>query len=258
MAVERGGVAVLREQSLEVAKIVAELVGRHGAVLPSRPMFRLAAHEGGNSERRFARLPDPLLLRRVGDDMAAAAGVGALDASGRRSPVLPSACRRPLRRSGSRALREMHRVPPAERDLLHRIEHLVVEALEAVRLLFEQRRHRVGGREDVVERQQGDARARSGVARASRRASRTMTHVPSVPVTALRDVEVASGEQRCRGLRSPRPGAGSSEIAPRSECRSGPEARRAPGRCRRAGRARRAGARAIRSGVGPSSSWSPS
>src|SRR3954470_594316 len=77
--VERRGIAVLGEEPFEVAQICSELVRRHGAVFPAGPMLRLPTDECGCTERCFARLPDPRLLVRVGDDADAGTGFRLLD-----------------------------------------------------------------------------------------------------------------------------------------------------------------------------------
>ena len=62
VAVERRVVAVLVEQLAQVAQVVADLVRRHGRVLPARPGVGLAGHPGGRAQAALAHLPDHLLL----------------------------------------------------------------------------------------------------------------------------------------------------------------------------------------------------
>ena len=161
-------------------------------------MLRLSADEGGDPERRLASLPHALLLGRIGDDMAACAGLRPLDHS-------PD-----VRLGGLRcvAARLDDQEPAPFREgveagvcmrIPHRVEHLVIKAFEAVGLLVQERRHCVCGDKDVVERQQRD-RARAGPGHQLHDRFEDDDARSLGPGDRLPDVEVRAGQQRLQAF----------------------------------------------------------
>src|SRR3546814_17979456 len=71
MAVDGGFRAVAMHQRLEVAQIIAELLARHGAVLPPFPAFRLVRHHGRGAETAPTGRPAPMLVGGIGTDAGA-------------------------------------------------------------------------------------------------------------------------------------------------------------------------------------------
>src|SRR5689334_18766367 len=68
MAIDDGFITVLAKERFQLPKIIAELIGRDCAVLPSRPGVGVVRHVGFRSEGIVAHVPDPLLLVLVSDE----------------------------------------------------------------------------------------------------------------------------------------------------------------------------------------------
>src|SRR5690348_4819054 len=69
MTIDDGIVSVLGEERLELPKIIAELVRRDRAVLPSGPGIRMVRHVGFRPKGIVTNVPDPLLLVLVLDQL---------------------------------------------------------------------------------------------------------------------------------------------------------------------------------------------
>src|ERR1022692_2380798 len=65
--IESAPVAIGLHHLLQIAKIVAELVGSDGGILPTLPARPLTRHVGGGSQGRFPDFPDCLGLLLVGE-----------------------------------------------------------------------------------------------------------------------------------------------------------------------------------------------